>query len=150
MNTENGITSFDTEKEGFFEEELVFIDLPELSRFEIFDGMDTIIENLILDESDGTIEFELNIESKESIHEDESIRLKFQGNSVKTMGTCMFFNINEKNEDQAPSEQSSSYNYDKNMYLDNNINLNKTNRKTGLKVDYVGKCNSVIQAFAKD
>ncbi|KAK6588588.1 hypothetical protein RS030_4506 [Cryptosporidium xiaoi] len=94
------------------------------------------------------MKFELNIESKENTSEDELIKFKFQGNSLKTIGTCMFFNINNEHEDHTSFKQS--YSYNDNIEINNSNNLDKMSEKTTSKIEYIGKCNSVIQAFIQD
>ncbi|KAJ1611835.1 hypothetical protein OIY81_1552 [Cryptosporidium canis] len=72
------------------EEELVFVDLPELSRFEIFEGMKVRIENISFKEADEEMGFNLVVEPLEN-PEKESMTFKFQGKNMETVGTCLFF-----------------------------------------------------------
>ncbi|KAJ1608600.1 hypothetical protein OJ253_1849 [Cryptosporidium canis] len=72
------------------EEELVFVDLPELSRFEIFEGMKVRIENISFKETDEEMGFNLVVEPLENPGR-ESMTFKFQGKNMETVGTCLFF-----------------------------------------------------------
>ncbi|TRY50089.1 Uncharacterized protein CTYZ_00000013 [Cryptosporidium tyzzeri] len=148
------------------EDEIVFVDIPELSRFEIFEGM----------KNNEKMDFELVIQSLDN-PEQESMTLKLQGKNMETVGTCLFFSdIEPTNKDSSDGKPKTGINEN---HLHNDLNDDKDvemsdqnranssseikphsetqNRESNIVNDgsksrlvCIGKCKKVVQAFIED
>ncbi|WKS79258.1 hypothetical protein CPCDC_8g120 [Cryptosporidium sp. 43IA8] len=155
------------------EDEIVFVDIPELSRFEIFEGMKVMIENI---ENDEKMDFELVVQPLDN-PEQESMTLKLQGKNMETVGTCLFFADTEPtNKDSSDGKPKtginenhlhSDLNDDKDVEMSDQNRANSSseikphsetqNRESNIvndgsksKLVCIGKCKKVVQAFIED
>ncbi|KAF7456984.1 hypothetical protein HWI79_2487 [Cryptosporidium felis] len=155
------------------EEETIFIDLPELSRLEIFDEMNVHVENWEFDESEERLSFELSVAPQKNPKE-ESVRFKFHGKSLNTVGTCMFFGRDDNTNESVSTEEVDADKTENredtsareleirdNDQIMQDISEEKSDIYYGrgesdiiksekFKLVYVGKCRKVIQAFIVD
>ncbi|OII70936.1 uncharacterized protein cubi_03234 [Cryptosporidium ubiquitum] len=165
-----------TSDQQIVDDEIVFVDLPELSRFEIFEGMKVMIENINFNDTNENMDFNLVIQPRDE-PEQESMTLKFQGKNMETVGTCLFFAdsepIDRDSSEGEPKASITEKDIQNDRIEDKDVEMNDecrvqsdlerksysetrngesdiVNDVSKSKLLCIGKCKKVVQAFIED
>ncbi|KAL7066294.1 hypothetical protein ACR3K2_32650 [Cryptosporidium serpentis] len=111
----------DEQSEEIIEDELVFVDIPEFSCFNILGDATIETSQLIYDDKKDLHYMKLSL----TVPNEDVILFHLEGKRIKTKGTCMFFKV---------SEEKSTSEEDKPKISD---------------INYIGYCKYVSQLYIK-